>query len=68
MGAPTTQTHLVGTLGPACGVALWDLAARVLVCRGGLQTSTRLGSDQVVVGCNYPAFRRLSREFRAGAR
>ncbi len=24
--------------------------------------------DQVVVGCNYPAFRRLSREFRAGAR
>ena len=24
--------------------------------------------DQVVVACNYPAFRRLTREFRAGAR
>ena len=26
------------------------------------------GSDEVVVACNYPAFRRLSRQFRAGAR
>ena len=25
-------------------------------------------SDEVVVACNYPAFRRLSRQFRAGAR
>ena len=26
------------------------------------------GSNEVVVACNYPAFRRLSRQFRAGAR
>jgi hypothetical protein len=25
-------------------------------------------SNEVVVACNYPAFRRLSRQFRAGAR
>jgi hypothetical protein len=48
----------------AAGVTGREVADPVQAVRGVERASTN--SAEVVVACNYPAFRRLSRQFRAG--